>query len=484
MECRIKNAQCRSATPRGNAFLQAAFFIPAAPRVASDECASYHAAMPQRLYLIDGHAQIYRAYYAPFRDLTAPSGEPTRATHVFCQMLLNLIRDRSPDYLAMVMDVSDETVFRKDIYPAYKANREPSPEDLSPQIDRIVSILQTARVPILRTPGYEADDILATLARRHASDGLHVHIVSRDKDLEQLLSERVTLYDPLKDEEITPQRLRELKGWSPEQAIEAQILMGDTVDNIPGVKGIGAKTAAKLLEKYGSALGVIEHAGELTPKQRENVLAFAPQVETARRLVTLNADTPIDFDLEAARCERFTWRDVLPIFGELGFRRLMDQAPVGSVGVPPAGSVGVPPARTRSGAATERRSDEGRDGGTEGRRHEEKRDQGTAGHRDGGESARQRAQGAEQKPDTEPRAPASAGRARRQRQRPRPKAPLARAHRPGEVSARGRWRCVAAGSAPACALVAALAGARGSVTRCQGAPRITAPSRSRLWPRL
>jgi DNA polymerase-1 len=357
--------------------------------------------MPQRLYLIDGHAQIYRAYYAPFRDLTAPSGEPTRATHVFCQMLLNLIRDRSPDYLAMVMDVSDETVFRKDIYPAYKANREPSPEDLSPQIDRIVSILQTARVPILRTPGYEADDILATLARRHASDGLHVHIVSRDKDLEQLLSERVTLYDPLKDEEITPQRLRELKGWSPEQAIEAQILMGDTVDNIPGVKGIGAKTAAKLLEKYGSALGVIEHAGELTPKQRENVLAFAPQVETARRLVTLNADTPIDFELEAARCERFTWRDVLPIFGELGFRRLMDQAPVGSVGVPPV--------RTRSDAATQRRSDEGRGGGTEGRRHEEKRDGGTAGHRDGGESARQRAQGAEQKPDTEPRAPASAG---------------------------------------------------------------------------
>ena len=123
--------------------------------------------MPKTLYLIDGHAQIFRAYYAPFGKLSAPSGEPTRATHVFCQMLLNLIRDRRPDYLATVLDVSDQTVFRKDIYPDYKAHRDPPPEDFAPQHDRIISILEGMGMPILRREGFEADDIMATLAERY-----------------------------------------------------------------------------------------------------------------------------------------------------------------------------------------------------------------------------------------------------------------------------------------------------------------------------
>jgi DNA polymerase-1 len=283
--------------------------------------------MSRTLYLIDGHAQIYRAYYAPFRELMAPSGEPTRATHVFCQMVLNLLRDRSPDYLVMVMDVSDETVFRKDIYPAYKAQRQLPPEDMPVQMDRIVSILEAAQIPILRKERFEADDIIATLIRRFDEPELHVHVVSRDKDLEQLLSERVSLYDPNKDELITPERLYETKGWRPEQAIDAQILTGDSVDNVPGVPGIGPKTAAKLLQKYGSAQAVVAHADELTPKQRENVLAFAPQIELVRRLITLRDDVPIDFDLAQAECRRFNWAAVRPIFEELELRRLLEQLP-------------------------------------------------------------------------------------------------------------------------------------------------------------
>lgn len=282
--------------------------------------------MRKTLYLIDGHAQIYRAYYAPFRALTAPSGEPTRATHVFFQMLLNLVRDRKPDYLAMALDTSDSTVFRRDIYPDYKAHRDPPPEDFSPQEQRIIQTLERVRLPILRLTGYEADDILATLARRHV-DEFDVFIVSRDKDLEQLIGPHVSMYDPMKDDLITAERLMEIKGWTPAQAFEAQTLMGDTVDNIPGVKGIGPKTAAKLIQKYGSAEGVIAHADELTPKQRENVLAFAPMIDVTRKLLRLREDVPLELDLAAAATDRIDWPAAAPVFEELGMRRLLTQLP-------------------------------------------------------------------------------------------------------------------------------------------------------------
>jgi DNA polymerase-1 len=302
---------------------------------------TYHAAMPRSLYLIDGHAQIYRAYYAPFGQLTSPTGEPTRATHVFWQMIINLLKTRKPDHLALVLDVADETTFRKQIYADYKAHRDPPPEDMDVQIRRIIEIAEAVRMPILRLPGYEADDILATLAAKHGGPDLHVYFVSRDKDLEQLLSDHVTLYDPLKDEEITPARLKELKGWTPEQAVEAQCLIGDSVDNIPGVPGIGPKTAAKLIEKYGTAAGVIAHAAELTPKQRESVLAFAPHLERTRQLVTLSRDVPVTLDLEAARTDVIAWHAARPIFRMLGFRKLQEQLPGGGdADVPDAAASG------------------------------------------------------------------------------------------------------------------------------------------------
>jgi 5'-3' exonuclease len=262
--------------------------------------------MARTLYVIDGHSQIYRAYYAPFGNLSSPSGEPTRATHVFSQMLLNLLRNRRPDYLAMALDVDDRTVFRVQIYPEYKAQRQLSPEDLPVQMDRIISIVQAVGIPILRVPGFEADDIIATLAARLAGPDLTLYAVSRDKDLDQILSPHVALYDPLKDEVITAERLPELKGWTPEQAIDAQVLIGDDVDNVSGVAGIGPKTAAKLLQKYGSAEEVIAHAHELTPKQRENVLAFAPRLEISRQLMTLRRDVPLEFDLERPAASELT----------------------------------------------------------------------------------------------------------------------------------------------------------------------------------
>lgn len=283
--------------------------------------------MSQSLYIIDGHAQIFRAYYAPFGNLSSPTGEPTRATHVFFQQLLKLVKDRKPDYLAMVLDGPDSELQRKQIYPEYKSHRDPAPEDLPIQEKRIVNLLETLKIPILRVAGREADDIIATLAQRHAGPDCHVYIVSRDKDLEQLLSEHISLYDPFKDEVITPQRLFAEKGWWPNQAIEAQTLMGDPVDNIPGVQGIGPKTAAKLIQQFGSAQGVVDNAEKLTPKQRENVLAFAPKMRITRELVSLVRDLEFSFDLESARTERLHWADLRPAFEALGFRRLPDQLP-------------------------------------------------------------------------------------------------------------------------------------------------------------
>jgi DNA polymerase-1 len=277
------------------------------------------------LYLIDGHAQIYRAYYAPFGALTSPSGEPTRAVHVFMQMLLNLLRDRRPDYLAMTMDVSDETVFRVDIDPTYKANRQASPEDLGPQIERIVSILQAMKIPILRQQGFEADDLIATLCRRFADDDLDIFIVSKDKDLDQLLGDHVRMHDPGRDFDIDVSAMIEAKGYGPDQAIDAQMLMGDSTDNVKGVPGVGPKKAAQLLQNYGTVENVIAHADELTPRLRENMLAFRERMETVRRLVTLRDDVALSFDLADADVERFEPQAGAPILAELGLKKLLDR---------------------------------------------------------------------------------------------------------------------------------------------------------------
>src|SRR5688572_15592070 len=139
-------------------------------------------------YLIDGHAHVYRSYFAPFRDLTSPiNNEPTEATFVFTQMLLNLIEQRKPDYLAMVIDAGDETVFRKEFFPEYKANRQKRPDDFGPQEERILKIVEAAGIPIFAKPGFEADDLIATMAPRLAAEGYDVLMVSKDKDLRQLV---------------------------------------------------------------------------------------------------------------------------------------------------------------------------------------------------------------------------------------------------------------------------------------------------------
>lgn len=281
----------------------------------------------RRLYLIDGNAQIFRAYFAPFRPLTSPSGEPTRATHVFCQFLLNLLETHRPEYILMAMDVGDRETFRSAIYADYKATREAPPEDLAPQKKRILQIVEAMGIPIVRVDGFEADDVIATLADRHGRpdpDGLDVVIVSRDKDLRQLLNDHVSMYDPQNDAWVTPASMQRDLGYGPAQAVEVQCLCGDNVDNIPGARGVGDKTAAKLIQRYGTAKAVLAAAAEQTPALARNLQAFAPLLEQTRALVTLRRDVPVETPLEAMRWDGLRLGNAEPLFVECGFGRLTE----------------------------------------------------------------------------------------------------------------------------------------------------------------
>ncbi|MDW8263556.1 MAG: 5'-3' exonuclease H3TH domain-containing protein, partial [Phycisphaerales bacterium] len=274
-------------------------------------------------YIIDGHAHIFRAYYAPFRELSSPGGEPTKATFVFTQMLLNLVEQRKPDYLAMVIDHSDETVFRREIYPEYKAHRTPPPPDFAPQARRILQIVSAAGVPIFEVPGFEADDLIATMVNQLRSQGLDVYIVSKDKDLRQLLAEGVRMYDVQSNEVLDAQTMRERFGYGPEQAIEVQTLMGDKTDNVPGIPNVGEATAVRLIQKYGSAMEVLRHADEMTPRMRENLLKFGDRLPISRQLVTLRRDVPLELDLARCAFRGFDVARLRPLLDELGFHSLI-----------------------------------------------------------------------------------------------------------------------------------------------------------------
>src|SRR5687768_8590106 len=282
------------------------------------------------LFIIDGHAHIYRAYFAPFRDLTSPTGEPTKATYVFTQMLMQLVAARKPDYLVMVIDCGDETVFRRQIDPTYKANRVAPPDDFKPQEERILQMVRDAGVPLVCKPGFEADDVIATMAERYR-DRFDIYIVSNDKDLRQLVGPNCVLYDVRSDQVVGEKEMVAKLGYGPAQAVEVQTLMGDNIDNIPGVPGVGEKTAAKLIEKYGSADAVLEHADELTPKLRENFIRHGREkLDLARRLVQLERDVPLNgFDPESCRFAGLDTPALRRHLDELGFRTLLGRLGAG-----------------------------------------------------------------------------------------------------------------------------------------------------------
>src|SRR3954462_15640286 len=300
--------------------------------------------MPRTFYIIDGHAHIYRAYFAPFRELNSPTGEPTKATFVFTQMLLNLIDQRKPDYLAMVIDsAGDEGVFRKEIYPEYKATRKERPDDFGPQEERILQIVRDAGVPIFFKRGFEADDLIATMAKRLCGQGYETFMVTKDKDLRQVINDCTKMYDVQGNEVIDLARMEEKCGYTPVEAVEVQTLTGDAIDNVPGIPGVGEKTAAKLIKKYGTADAVLKHLDELTPKMRENFQKHGDKLVMSRRLVTLKDDVAFDFDPEACKFNGLNVAALRKDMEQLGFHSLVKRLPDGDkTAAAPAAPVSAP----------------------------------------------------------------------------------------------------------------------------------------------
>ena len=287
---------------------------------------SYHKSfMNKSLYIIDGHAQIYAAYFAPMSgNLTAPDGEPTKATLIFTSMLLKLLRERKPDMLAVAMDFPGPT-FRHEMYQQYKANRPPMPDELSRQIDRIMEIIAAMGIPILRESEYEADDLIGTLAKEACAKGYDVYICSKDKDLEQLLSDNVVMYDPKSDAVLDAAGLAQSKGITPDQVVDVLALMGDTSDNVPGVPDVGPKTAVQWIQKYGSLKELLSHKDEITGKRGQNLRANVELLELSRELVTIDCRVPVKIDWKRLDVQPFEKDRLAGLFEQLGFKRLLKQ---------------------------------------------------------------------------------------------------------------------------------------------------------------
>ncbi len=276
------------------------------------------------VFLVDGSGYIFRAYHA-LPPLTRTSdGLPVGAVHGFCQMLWKLLRDMddiAPSHLAVIFDT--KTNFRNDIYPAYKANRPPPPEDLVPQFPLVRDAVRAFNVPCLELEGYEADDLIATYTRQSIEAGGDVTIVSSDKDLMQLVGPGVSMLDTMKNKRFEAEQVFEKFGVGPEKVIDVQALAGDSVDNVPGVPGIGIKTAALLINEYGDLDTLLERAGEIKQKKRrENLIEFAEQARISRDLVTLKQDVPVSEPLDQFALREPRADSLLGFLAEMEFNSL------------------------------------------------------------------------------------------------------------------------------------------------------------------
>ena len=249
------------------------------------------ATSPPRILLIDGSNALYRAFFA-IPHLRAPDGRPTNAAYGFINMLNKVVREERPDYVVVVFDAPGKT-FRHRMFDAYKAGRDATPEDLVAQFPLVRELLGARGIAVVEVPDFEADDVIATLVSR-APEGAVIAIVSTDKDLMQLVDENVTLLDGMKDRRYGPAEVEERFGVPPARVLDLRSLVGDPSDNIPGVKGIGEKGAAKLITEWGSLENLLEHASEVKSTRARNALANAADAaRLSKRLATLRTDVPL-----------------------------------------------------------------------------------------------------------------------------------------------------------------------------------------------
>ncbi len=274
------------------------------------------------LYIIDGNSYIYRAFYA-IRGLSTSSGLPTNAVFGFANMLLKVIKDKSPDLLAIVFDPKGPTR-RHGEYKEYKAHRPPMPKDLVPQIPYIHKLVEAFRIPVFVIDGQEADDVIATLARQAEARGMDITIVTGDKDILQLVGPHIKVYDTLKEKVYGPADVEERFSVPPDRVVEIMGLMGDAADNIPGVPGIGEKTAQLLIKQYTTIDNLLAHTHEITkPKLKQSLIENADLARLSRELAILHSDVPIEINYDDLKLKAPDNPALLKIFRELEFTALL-----------------------------------------------------------------------------------------------------------------------------------------------------------------
>ncbi len=276
------------------------------------------------IFLIDGSSYLHRAYHA-IRNLSNSKGFPTNVIFGFTKMLLKLLAEKKPKYLAVVFDAKGPT-FRHEMFEAYKANRPPMPEDMAVQIPLVREILDALNIKVLEMEGYEADDIIGTLAREFEEKGHPVVMITGDKDFRQLISPKVSMWDTMKDRVTDYNSLKQEYGVEPEKFVDVMGLSGDTSDNIPGVPGVGEKTALKLIKEFGSLEEVFEHLDEVKGKKlKENLKEAMDAAVLSKQLVKIDRHVPIKVDLKEFEVGQADKTKLSDLFRELEFRDLWDQ---------------------------------------------------------------------------------------------------------------------------------------------------------------
>jgi len=284
--------------------------------------------MADTLYIVDTFSLLFQVFFAIRQPMTGTRGQPTNAVFGFTGDIEHLLKEKKPSHLLFAME-SPEPGERLKIDPEYKANREEMPDELRPQVGMILELLEAYRIPVVISPGWEADDVFATLSRRAVADGMDVRIVTNDKDARQLICPKCKLYAIRKRQFFDETELLQEWGVRPDQVIDFQSLVGDSVDNVPGVPGIGPKTASTLLQEFGTLDAVLDNADKVKGKKvSENLKVYRDKAIMSRELVTLRQDLPIEFDWETARIREPDYEHLLQLFNDFGFRRYANEAQI------------------------------------------------------------------------------------------------------------------------------------------------------------
>jgi DNA polymerase-1 len=288
------------------------------------------ASSAKKLFLVDAMAHIYRAFYAPMARMNAPSGIPTKVPFLFANIVRRLLKDYQPEYVAIVFDTRQPT-FRDKLFQKYKAQRPPMPDEMSVQLPYVRRLCEAMRLPILELDGYEADDVIGTMAKKAAATKIDVLVVSNDKDMMQLVNPGVRILrtgsgGAKADTIVDAAKVTEILGVPPQKVIDLMALLGDTVDNIPGAKGIGEKGATELIQKYGSVESALDHADEVTNKRyREALQQQREQVMMSKQLATIDLDVPLEVDLEKLQVRAGDPAALAELYRDLGFNSLLKE---------------------------------------------------------------------------------------------------------------------------------------------------------------